>query len=232
MKKACIYLLGIAALFTSCSDDELPGITPGERGTVTDDMGNTYNYVRIGNQEWTTSNARNGADMTELTYFNGWNYVDAFDEETQEDIHENYLPVYGNLMSYKEAVASAPEGWRLPSDEDWQILERTLGMKDSGNKGWRGTDGVAYKMMEEGTGTELAMKIGGVCTWKPVFGWMELELDYVKEYGYYWTSTIDPSYTDHEAAYFRKFCFGQGGVERQCGKTDKMMSVRWVRDVK
>lgn len=153
-------------------------------------------------------------------------------DDEQEDIRKNYLPIYGNLMSYEEAVASAPEGWRLPSDEDWQALERTLGMKDAGNMGWRGTDGVAYKLMEEGTGSELALKIGGVCTWKAVYGWMELNLDYVKEYGYYWTSTINPSYTEHEAAYYRKLCFGQGGVERQCGKTDKMMSVRWVRDVK
>ena len=87
-------------------------------------------------------------------------------------------------------------------------------------------------MMEETGGTELALRIGGICTWKAVYGWMELELDYVKEYGYYWTSTIDPSYTDHEAAYYRKLCFGRGSVERQCGTTDKLMNVRWVRDAR
>lgn len=232
MKQTIISMLCMALLLTACGEDELPAISPSARGTVTDNAGNTYNYVRIGNQEWTTSNAKNGTDMTGLTYFDGWDYVEAFDDDDQEDIRKNYLPIYGNLMSYEEAVASAPEGWRLPSDEDWQALERTLGMKDAGNMGWRGTDGVAYKLMEEGTGSELALKIGGVCTWKAVYGWMELNLDYVKEYGYYWTSTINPSYTEHEAAYYRKLCFGQRGVERQCGKTDKMMSVRWVRDVK
>lgn len=233
MKQTRIIWLcaAVATLFTACSDDDLPAITPSARGTVTDDLGNTYNYVRIGNQEWTTSNAKNGTNMAELTYFDGWDYADAFSEEEQEDIQENYLPVYGNLMTYEEAVASAPEGWRLPSDADWQQLERTLGMKHTERKGWRGNEGVANKLMETGMGTELALKIGGVCTWKPVYGWMELELDYVKEYGYYWTSTIEPAYTDNETAYYRKLCFGQGGVERQCGKTDKMMSVRWVRDV-
>lgn len=233
MKKLLmISMLCAGALFTACSDDELPNITPSAGGTVTDNQGNTYRYVRIGNQEWTTSNALNGERLSELTYYNGWDYDNAFSDEDIEYLEQEYLPVFGNLMTFEDAMASAPDGWRLPSDEDWKTLERTLGMTDADNKGWRGNDGVAYKLQEEGTGTELAMKIGGVCTWKAVYGWMELELDYVKEYGYYWTSTVEPAYTDHEAAYYRKICNGQGGVERQCGKTDKLMSVRWVRDVR
>ncbi len=231
MKKIIISLACCASL-AACKDDNLPSIIPSARGTVTDDKGNTYNWVRIGNQDWTTSNAKNGTNAAELTYYNGFGYVDAFSETQQKDFAENYYPFYGNLLSFEEAKASAPEGWRLPSDEDWQILERTLGMDHTADKGWRGTDGVGFKLQEAGYGTELGLQIGGNCVWKPVYGWMELKLNYVKEYGYYWTSTIDPSYTDAETAYFRKLCFGQGGVERQCGKTDRLLSVRWVRDAR
>ena len=231
MKSFFIYAICLAALFTACSDDETLNIFPTERGTVTDNEGNVYDYVRIGDLCWTTTNALNGVPLADLTYFTGYRYVNAFDEEMQEELRQNYIPVYGNLMSYEEALASAPEGWRLPSDEDWQALERALGMTNTNSKGWRG-DGTAFKMQEYGTGTELAMRIGGVCTWKAVYGWMELELDYVGEYGYYWTSTIDTSYEDIEAAYYRKLCFGRGSVERQAGRTDKLMSVRWVRDAK
>lgn len=229
MKQIMIYMICLAALCAACSEDELPNVVPADRGTVLDSEGNSYNWVRIGNLQWTTTNAQNGTSLADLTYFDDWEYVDAFDEEAKEDLRENYLPVYGNLMEYAEAVASAPAGWRLPTDEDWQALERALGMTDTGILGWRGK-GVAYKMQEEGTGTELALKIGGICTWKAVYGWKELELDYVKEYGYYWTSTLEPSYTDFDAAYYRKICVGRGSVERQAGKTDKLMSVRWVRD--
>lgn len=31
-----------------------------------------------------------------------------------------YYTTYGNLYTYEEAVANAPAGWRLPTDEDWK----------------------------------------------------------------------------------------------------------------
>lgn len=136
MKKIIISLACCASL-AACKDDNLPSIIPSARGTVTDDKGNTYNWVRIGNQDWTTSNAKNGTNAAELTYYNGFGYVDAFSETQQKDFAENYYPFYGNLLSFEEAKASAPEGWRLPSDEDWQILERTLGMDHTAVLRWR-----------------------------------------------------------------------------------------------
>jgi uncharacterized protein (TIGR02145 family) len=35
----------------------------------------------------------------------------------------------------------APEGWHIPTDEEWRKLERTIGMAESeiNNTGWRGT---------------------------------------------------------------------------------------------
>lgn len=229
MKKIFFCLLASAFLLSSCGDDDTPDVTPSNRGTVVDDQGNTYNYVQIGSLLWTTSNAQNGASLADLTYFNGWSYADAFDEDGKADLRENYFPVYGNLMTYAEAVNSAPAGWRLPTDEDWQQLERSLGMTGTDSKGWRGSD-TAFKLQMEGEGCELALRLGGACTWKAVYGWMELEQDHVKEYGFYWTSTIEPSYTDQEEAYYRKIAANIGSVDRECTTTDKLMSVRWVKD--
>lgn len=220
-----------AAAFSACSDDDkLPTVTPSDRGTVTDNLGNTYGYVRIGNQLWTTSNALNGTDMADLTYYNNFEYVDAFgSDEEKEYVWTEYQPAYGNLMTYADAVASAPDGWRLPSDADWQKLERALGMSNPDVKGFRG-DGVAYKLREDGSGTELAFKLGGACVWTVSFGLRELDLDFIDEFGYFWTSTLDPSY-DLESAYFRKIFAGDGRVDRNCATTDRLMSVRWVKDV-
>ncbi len=230
MKKYIMLWVACTLSFMSCGDDDsAPALMPSERGTVTDNDGNTYGWVRIGNLDWTTSNAKNGVPVYELTYYNGFEWWNAFDEEDAEDLAENYFPVYGNLMTCEEAMNTAPAGWRVPTDEDWQQLEQALGASQTDSKGWRGTN-LADLFRQEGEGTELAMKHGGVCTWKAVYGWMELELEHVGEYGYYWTSTVDPSYTDFEAAYYRKICYNRGSVERQCGKVDKLMSVRWVRD--
>lgn len=236
MKKYIYLLLTVAPLlFSSCSDDDdkLPKITPTERGTVTDNEGNVYDWVRIGDLLWTTSNAKNGPDVWEVQYYDNfeWLYIfDGYDDEPESiDYVENYRPVYGNLMNYAGAVASAPEGWRLPSDEDWQKLERHLGMTGTDRTGRRG-NGQAFRLQEKGSGTELAMQLGGAFIFQPKFGWVSLPLDFEQVYGYYWTSTINPSNPDEESAYFRKFLNGQGYIWRESCSTQQLMSVRWVKD--
>lgn len=78
--------------------------------------------MRIGNLDWTTSNARNGSPVWNEEYYNesmGYDSDVDFDTDTLE-----YFNAYGNLLSYEEAIVSAPEGWRLPTDDDWKSLER------------------------------------------------------------------------------------------------------------
>ena len=117
-----ICLLAILTL-AACSDDGNDvNLTPTATGTVTDSEGNEYGWVRIGNLDWTTSNARNGSPVWNEEYYNesmGWDSSVLFDADTLE-----YFNAYGNLLSYEEAIVSAPEGWRLPTDDDWKSLER------------------------------------------------------------------------------------------------------------
>ena len=35
------------------------------------------------------------------------------------------------LYTYEGALKAVPEGWRLPTDDDWKKLEATLGMSVS-----------------------------------------------------------------------------------------------------
>ena len=57
---------------------------------------------------------------------------------------------------YETALAAVPEGWRLPTDEDWKKLERYLGMAESEverENDWRGTtEGALLKEGEHGIG--------------------------------------------------------------------------------
>lgn len=234
MKKFIYAFLTLASLaFVSCGDDDdsLPNIVPQDRGTVTDNEGNVYGWVRIGDQMWTTSNALNGTPMTEREYFDNWDWNNVIPSSRLKYVEEEYIPTFGNLMNYDDAVASAPEGWRLPTDEDWQKLERTLGMSNTASKGWRG-NGVAYKMQEKDSGCELGLLIGGSCALLQHLGMMSQELAWVNEYGYYWTSTIDPGYDDFTMVYYRKITAGDGRVVRECMRSECMLSVRWVKDVK
>ncbi len=232
MKKIIYTFLTLASLaFVSCSDDDsLPNIVPADRGTVTDNNGNVYDWVRIGNQMWTITNALNGTAFTEKEYYDNYDWNPVVSESQLEYVVTEYIPTFGNLMSYEDAVASAPEGWRLPSDEDWQKLERTLGMNNTDSRGWRG-NGVAYKMQEKNSGCELGLLIGGSCAYLQNLGTVQQTLKWVNEYGYYWTSTIEPDYDDFTMVYYRKIAAGDGRVSRECMRSECLLSVRWVRDV-
>lgn len=233
MKKYISKLLPLVALamMTACgSDDDLPKITPADRGTVTDSDGNQYGWVQIGDLRWTTENARNGQLMTEIEYYTGWEWENAFSDSQIADIEENYLPVYGNLMSWEDACNSAPDGWRLPTDEDWQKLERALGMGNTNSIGMRGTQGVGYSLQDK---EGINLLCGGAINKRKVYGWFEFTLDRQNEFGYYWTSTeVDTGRDDYRAAYGRKIISTAPGVDRQKYNIEKYFSVRWVQDVK
>ena len=67
------------------------------------------------------------------------------------------------LYTYEAALQAIPEGWRLPTDEDWEKLERALGMSaaelDKTNE-WRGNREAA--LLKEGSeGIGFDVRYGG-----------------------------------------------------------------------
>ena len=51
--------------------------------------------------------------------------------ELAEINNEGYAAEYGYLYTWPAAQKALPEGWRLPTDEDWKILEKELGMEET-----------------------------------------------------------------------------------------------------
>lgn len=70
-----------------------------------------------------------------------------------------YSEKYGFLYTHEAALAAVPEGWRLPTDEDWKSLEKTLGMslaEIEKLEEWRGSEeGVVLKTGKEGCGFDV-----------------------------------------------------------------------------
>jgi len=127
--------------------------------TVTDIDGNIYNTVKIGDQWWLMENLRvthyrNGDPITHVTDGDTWTglYYGAFCEYNN---NLDYVETYGRLYNWyavDDSRSIAPEGWHVPTDDDWKQLEMYLGMSQdrADTTGWRGTD-EGGKLKESGT---------------------------------------------------------------------------------
>lgn len=112
-------------------------MTKKEKNTVTDIDGNTYKLVQIGTQIWTTEN------LTVSKYRNGDAIPQVQDATKWEALktgawcyykNENkYGAIYGKLYNWyavNDPRGLAPEGFHIPSDEEWITLIDHLGGRD------------------------------------------------------------------------------------------------------
>jgi uncharacterized protein (TIGR02145 family) len=94
--------------------------------------GRQYRYIRIGGQYWMAENLAwlptvdpgNSSSTTEKRYYvYGYNGSEVEAAKTTE----NYL-TYGVLYNGIAATDACPEGWHIPDDLEWIVLEKRLGM--------------------------------------------------------------------------------------------------------
>ncbi len=150
-----------------------------------------------------------------------------------EEKNGQYTEKYGFLYSYAGALAAIPDGWRLPSDEDWMKLETTLGMPLSEvqkTEAWRGT-GIATLLNENGE-SGFNIQRGGANVFVEANEEKYLNKD---EVGYYWSSTKFKENDSTEVAMFRMSAFYSDKIWRgtsriTTGRRDILYSVRCVKD--
>lgn len=101
----------------------------GKYGAWTDSRdGQTYRFVEVNGLEWMAENFNYLANDTE--YGRSWYYgqsARAFIEDGHAIDTEEDRKFYGRLYNYYAAVESAPEGWRLPTVEEFDELENYFG---------------------------------------------------------------------------------------------------------
>lgn len=110
-----------------------------QTGTLVDSRdGKTYKTVTIATQVWMAENL-------DYEMPDSWHYND----------DPNQGPKYGRLYTWKAAKIACPECWHLPSEEEWIMLERHLGMSAEEIEIWY--------MRGEGMGIKLKSESG----WEP-----------------------------------------------------------------
>jgi len=187
------------------------------RGTPVDYGNEIYETVVIGTQTWMARNLNYNANNSQCY-----------------DDNENNCTYfgYGRLYRWYTAMSVCPNGWHLPSQEDWTTLVKFVGSQAVGNKlknsnNWNGRDIYGFSALP-----------GGFCHYE----WMSTSVaevhkgcrySHVGTNGYWWSGT--ESYessakyveiTDDDNIYGMGIVNGMGSAS----KDDYLFSVRCLKD--
>lgn len=198
---------------------------------------NMYTYKVIGNQTWMLDNLNYLPSISPI----GWSwlsgkfyYVYGYEGTNVETARNTGK---GVLYNWSAAQTACPEGWHLPSDDEWKTLESYLSMlpEEIDILGWRNAENVGDKMksafgwQEDGNGTNCSsfnVLPEGANTFRlspggaPYAG----ESWGMGNNAYFWTST------GSHLGYFRNLEFKHSGVNRNVDRKSSGYSVRCVKD--
>lgn len=137
------------------------GLNPDlEYDTLTDIDGNLYATIEIGAQVWMAENLKvrhypDGSPIPEISDEAEWNAMGPEAQaycwyDNQVASGDNYGALYTWTAAMNGGLSSdtigaqgvCPDGWHLPTDDEWKTLEMHLGMSqvDADAFDWRGTD--------------------------------------------------------------------------------------------
>ena len=214
---------------------------------VTDYDGNVYQTVQIEDQFWMAENLK-------VTHYRNGDAIQYVQSESSEpDVWENlstgaygyynddlsHQETYGNLYNWyavDDSRGVCPDGWHVPTDDEYKALEMYLGMSQSeaDDTGWRGTN----------EGSKLA---GNASLWNSgslesnaefgTSGFAGLPSGYrvfnngyyynIGYFGYFWSSSEYSS----SHAWYRGLGYYSTSVYRYGGSRRYGFSVRCVRPV-
>ena len=177
----------------------------------------SYEYVKIGKQIWMAEN------LAFKTSSGSWAY----------DNDENNVDTYGRLYDWETAIKACPEGWHLPSDDEWKQLEIYLGMSESevGAMNWRGIDeGKKMKSTSGWHNNDNGTNFSGFNGLPGGNRDTDGSFDYLGRNCDWWSSSINSSKV--KVVWGRGLDFGSDQVNRGRGNKEGGVSIRCVKDSK
>jgi uncharacterized protein (TIGR02145 family) len=141
-----LLLISLLLVILSCGDDEADPDTNGVSsanfntsltyGTMQDNDGNTYRSIEIGDQTWMAQNLRsttfrNGEAIPEVTDDGAWVALTTSAQSAYEHTMDlDLLATHGRLYNWFAVTDPrniAPEGWHVPTQQEWETLAAALG---------------------------------------------------------------------------------------------------------
>ncbi|OCX51628.1 hypothetical protein BEL04_16540 [Mucilaginibacter sp. PPCGB 2223] len=175
-----------------------PAVTTGQFTDERDKQ--TYKWVKVGSQVWMAQNLNYQTETGSVAYNN-----DQYNAQ-----------IYGRLYTFSALLKACPKGWHVPTDTEWMLLERDLGLAyaEAGQVGSRGN--IAGKFL-----------VGGLSGFDALYAGRQHHNHFsgLAASAYFWTSTgygLPIAY--HE---IRK---DKTGVYRDVTDRDDYLSLRCVKD--
>ena len=193
---------------------------------MTDIDGNVYHTIKIGNQVWMAENLkvtkyRDGTAIPNITNNIDWTSLStgAYGVYDNDETNKN---LYGYLYNYYAVDDSrniAPEGWHVPTDDEWTTLIDFLGgssisggkMKEAGTAYWNNPNSGA-------TNESGFTALPG--------GYRGYVYNNMGNYSFFWSST-ESSNAD---AWTRFLYYNYSGISRNYYDKTGGCSVRCIRD--
>ncbi|BDS15549.1 FISUMP domain-containing protein [Aureispira anguillae] len=212
-----LFLLGfVASLWIGCDKEEPKLCTA---SFIDERDGTEYCMVNIGTQTWMAEN---------LNYQSDSAYQNPSNPSTIN-------AVYGKLYPFSEANKVCPNGWHLPTDDEWKTLEINLGMSVTAANGLneRGTDEGSGLKSIEGWDSSAVASVEGT----NAVGFNALPAGYRNpSYGPYfdlgetanfWTATV---YDTTGGAWMRTMSYDKAGIIRNYATQKMGFSCRCVKN--
>ena len=198
MKQIAAFTLFILLCFT---------LSAQEYGEFTDNRdGKIYQNVQIGNQVWMAENLHYISENAKVLYPNSY----ALSE------------VFGRIYSWEIACEVCPDGWHLPSNEEWKELADNLGGEDVAGAKMKKLSNYWISLNEEATNVSGFSALPG--------GYLEHPDDttyvFMGDMGFFWSATDKSKST----AWFRYVKFDGNLLKAGNGGKEFGMSVRCLRD--
>ncbi len=187
-----------------------------------DGENNSYKVVSIGEQCWTAENLNTGMMISSSKTPNSSNNIT---EKWCYNNDEDFCEADGGLYSWSEAQNICPDGWHLPTDEEYKVLEIGMGMTreeadDEEEILHRGTY-QGTKLRINGSSGFNARMTGFMHENKRFYGHGELTRN---DQTYFWTST-----ESNDTAWVRGLS-DNPTVRRQLMNKDSGLSVRCLKN--
>jgi uncharacterized protein (TIGR02145 family) len=199
--------------------------------------GQWYHTIQIFSQCWMKENLNAGIMINHSQ--------NQTDNEIMEKYclgdYSSYCDIYGGLYFWDEMMKYAyennakgicPEGWHIPGDVDWQILEGAvdsvyeIGANAWKYSGWRGTE-AGGNLKEKGTAHWTPPNAGATDN----FGFRALPAGYFVQNDFWGIEYKTYFWSSHPTQkYYRNMDWNQAKINRNAGSDDAALSVRCIRN--